>query len=63
MKRVSGDYIANEPGKCKICGRAIFPGMYVFNLELRGGRRGVAHSLCEQQLKSKIKSGRQDGTR
>ena len=51
MKRISGDYIANEPGKCKICGRAIFPGMYVFNLELRGNKRGVAHSLCEQKLK------------
>lgn len=49
MKRISGDYIANVEGKCKICGRAIFPGMYVFDVELRGGRRGVAHSLCEKE--------------
>lgn len=49
MKRISGDYIANTEGKCKICGRAIFPGMYVFNLELRGGKRAVAHSLCEKR--------------
>jgi len=51
MKRISGDYIANEPGKCKICGRAILPGMFVFNIELRSGKRGVAHSLCEKKMK------------
>lgn len=50
MKRVSGDYIANTEGKCKVCSRRIFPGMYVFNVELRGGKRGVAHSLCEKKL-------------
>jgi len=50
VKRVSGDYIANTEGKCKVCSRRIFPGMYVFNVELRGGKRGVAHSLCEKKL-------------
>ena len=51
MKRVSGDYVTNIEGKCKICSRRILPGMYVFNVELRGNKRGVAHSLCEQKMK------------
>ena len=37
--------------KCEICQRTVLPGMYVFDLELRSGRRGVAHSLCEAELK------------
>lgn len=55
MKRVSGDYIADSEAQCKICSRRILPGMYVFNVELRGNKRGVAHSLCEQKLLKKTK--------
>ncbi len=60
MKKISSDYIATEQGKCEICGRQIFEGMYVFTIELRGGRKGVAHSTCackcEVELKSKPQS-------
>jgi len=57
MKRISQDYMAVREGHCEICQRTILPGMYVFNVELRGGRRGIAHSLCEQELK-KLSEGR-----
>lgn len=50
MKRVSLDYAATEEGICKICGRKIYPGMYVFDVKLRGNKLAVAHSLCEQKL-------------
>ena len=55
MKRVSRDYIAIGVGKCEICQRQILPGMYVFDVELRNKRKGVAHSLCEMELQSKLK--------
>jgi len=51
MKRISTDYISTQPGRCKVCGNRILPGMYVFDVELRGGKRAIAHSLCEQKLK------------
>ena len=47
MKRTSGDYVAIQSVKCEICGRQVFQGMYIYMVELRGGRKGVAHSLCE----------------
>lgn len=51
MKRISLDYVATEEGRCKLCKRRVFPGMYIFALELRGGKRAIAHSLCERKLK------------
>jgi len=51
MKRISLDYVAIEEGRCKLCKRRILPGMYIFALELRGGKRAIAHSLCERKLK------------
>ena len=57
MKRVSRDYIAIGAGKCEICQRQILPGMYVFQVELKSGRLGTAHSICETELKSKTGTG------
>jgi len=51
MKRISRDYLSNRNATCEICHRGIFRGMYVFDVELASGRRGVAHSLCESALK------------
>jgi hypothetical protein len=51
MRRISGDYVATKAGRCEICQRAILPGMYCFDVELRGGRRAKCHSLCEEELK------------
>jgi len=51
MKRISLDYIADSEAKCKVCGRRILPGMYIFAVGLRGGKRGLAHSACEQKIK------------
>ena len=57
MKKISSDYIATGQGKCEICGRQVFEGMYVFNVQMRGGRKGVAHSTCEVELKLRTKKG------
>ncbi len=51
MKRVSGDYISNREANCEICHRRMFKGMYIFNVELASGRKGVAHSLCGSEFK------------
>ena len=51
MERVSQDYLATGEASYEMCGRSIYPSMYVFQIELRGGRRGVAHSLCENLKK------------
>lgn len=51
MKRVGFDYSAIRHGHCEICHRSIYLGMTIFNLELRNGRHGVAHALCESELK------------
>jgi ribosomal protein L32 len=51
MRRVSGDYVATKVSRCEICQRAILPGMYCFDVELRSGRRALAHSLCEEEYK------------
>lgn len=51
MKRITTDYISTQEGRCKICGNKIYPGMYIFDVELRGGKRAMAHSLCERKLK------------
>lgn len=47
MQRISSDYISNREANCEICHRRMFKGMYIFNVELASGRKGVAHSLCE----------------
>jgi hypothetical protein len=52
MRRISGDYSAVTEGQCVICFRHVYPGMTIFSVELKGGRRGVAHSLCEALKKS-----------
>ena len=51
MIRVSQDYLATREASCEICHRTIFQGMYCFRVKLRTGREGIAHSLCEQDLK------------
>ena len=53
MKRISLDYIANSEGRCKVCKNKILPGMYIFDVQLRGGKRGVAHSLCERKMRNR----------
>ena len=53
MKRISRDYMTVREGKCEVCQRRILPGMYVFDVELKTGRKGTAHSICERELKSK----------
>lgn len=50
MKRISLDYMAAKPGTCKICGNRIFPGMFVFDVQLQKGKRGVVHALCERKI-------------
>ena len=59
MKKISSDYIATGPGKCEICGRQVFEGMYVFNVQMRSGRNGVVHSTCTGTCKAELKSGPQ----
>jgi hypothetical protein len=59
LRRVSQDYVAIKAGRCEICQRQILSGMYVFDCELRSGRQGVAHSLCEPELK-KTEEGREN---
>ena len=51
MKRISQDYSAMKNGKCEICGYRIFGGMWIFDVELKNGRKGQAHSTCERVLK------------
>jgi len=53
VKRISQHYVADSEARCKVCGRRIFPGMYVFAVGLRGGKRGLAHSACEQKMKNR----------
>ena len=51
MNRISQDYMAVSVAKCEICQRTVLPGMYAFDIGLRSGRRGIAHSLCEIEYK------------
>lgn len=60
MRRISQDYAAVKDGRCEVCQRRILPGMYIFNVELKGGRKGVAHSLCEHELLKKTEEGRNE---
>jgi hypothetical protein len=45
MQRIYQDYALTSEAQCAVCFRKIFPGMTVFNCELRVDRRGLAHSL------------------
>lgn len=47
MKRVSQDYRTVREVICAVCQRRIMQGMYVCDVELESGKKGVAHSLCE----------------
>ena len=58
MKRISLDYQAAKPGVCKICGNRIFPGMFIFDVQLQKGKRAVVHALCETKLKEVKKNDR-----
>jgi len=51
MKRISRDYVAVSEARCKVCKNRILPGMYVFDVQLRGNKRALAHSLCERKMK------------
>lgn len=51
MKRISRDYASIREGQCALCYRQVYPGMTIFSVELRGGRKGIAHSLCETEKK------------
>ena len=57
MKKISSDYIATGQGKCEICGRQVFEGMYVFNVQMKSGRNGIVHSTCK--CEAELKSGPQ----
>jgi hypothetical protein len=49
MKRISFDYSAVTEDICRVCGRAILPGMTVYNVVLKSGKKAVIHSLCERK--------------
>ena len=51
MKRISQDYSAMKNAKCEICGYRILGGMWIFDVELKNGKKGQAHSTCERALK------------
>ena len=53
MRRTGFDYTAIKEDVCPACGRAILPGMTVYNVVLKSGKKATIHSLCEKRKEVK----------
>lgn len=53
MRRISQAYVyvRARAAACEICHRRVLPGMFCFSVRLGSDREGIAHSLCEPELK------------